>query len=94
MTIQHGTHNKMSTKADRLRSARASLIEQEDAERARSISTRGKPRGNLVMMDNVTGKPIPDTFVTANDRRNIDRGSSTPANNDIDGGSSMPAALR
>ena len=82
----------MSTKTDRIKDAQAALIEQEDAERARSMSTRGKPRGDLVMMDNMTGKPIPDTFVTANDRRNIERGSSTPASNTTERRSSIPAS--
>ena len=34
------------------------------------------------MMDNMTGKPIPNTFVTANDRRNTAPRSLKPTNRD------------
>ena len=74
----------MSSKAERLRSHIRSIDKEEPAkERATQeakapIATRSKNKEEHVMINNMTGKPIPDTFVTADDRRSM-HGSSTPA---------------
>ena len=74
----------MSSKTERLKTHVKTIDheeptkEQATREAQTPMTTRAKNKGAYVMIDNMTGKPIPGTFVTADDRR-IMHGSSTPA---------------